>query len=133
MSTTLDRLADAGYCTVDWRRWQQGMCGTYAYALIQTDPTLRFGALGESESDGGWRLSHHFAHDDRYAYDSAGRHPLPYHGINGHLDLCHLDQHIDDYAPLDEEGTDEAEVTDARTHAETHQILHGRYEAHPRS
>jgi hypothetical protein len=78
--STMTDLADlqlAGYVIDEWSRWQQGYCGTYATALIQAVPGLRLGCL-----DGG----HHFtAHDDEFAYDSAGRHPLPYQGVRGDM------------------------------------------------
>lgn len=63
--------------------WQHGLCDTYALALIELYPHLRWGTLYESgaDEDGEFRLPQHwFAHDDEHAYDSLGRHPLPYTG-----------------------------------------------------
>jgi hypothetical protein len=93
---SLLRLQQRGYCTDEWWRWQQGQCGTYAVALMRLRPQLRFGTHGITRAGGGdassgWSPEHHFAHDDTYAYDSAGRHPLPYHGVYGDADYCELD------------------------------------------
>lgn len=55
-------------------RWQTGDCGAYAWALILARPALRLGAVrGRHDS-----YLHFFAHDDTHAYDSRGRHELPY-------------------------------------------------------
>lgn len=70
-------------CRDEWATWQQGNCGTYATALMAIDPTLRFGGVDFDNDPGYDNPSHYVAHDDRYAYDSAGRHPLPYQGICG--------------------------------------------------
>jgi hypothetical protein len=128
---TLDDLAAAGYITDEWSRWQQGGCQTYALALIRLDPTLRLGVLGETD-DGdaanGWSISHFIAHDDTYAYDSAGRHPLPYYGValSDETPPC-------DYAELDQDpdwhedpGTDQD-----RADAEAHALRHGIITASP--
>jgi hypothetical protein len=94
---TLAGLREAGYVTEEWQTWQQGHCGTYAVALIRAYPHLRFGTIGLTENGGGdasdgWRPAHHFAHDDTCAYDSAGRHQLPYYGVQpGTADYYELD------------------------------------------
>lgn len=72
----LEDFAAAGLCVDEWATWQQGHCGAYALALIELgggQPIMGLGVL-----DGG---DHFFAHDAAYAYDSAGRHTLPYRGI----------------------------------------------------
>lgn len=116
----LPTLADrerAGYVIDEWKRWQQGGCLEYAVALIRRYPGLRFGTLGESDGDGGWWVSHHIAHDDEWAYDSAGRHRLPYNGIDGVLDVVELNGNAEDY-----EYPDEDEVAAALLHIERHGI-----------
>src|SRR5690348_13286797 len=70
---SLQDLANAGYCTKEWDRWQDGRCGTYALALAQLCPDFEIGNI-----DSG---AHWFAHDSEYAYDSAGQHPLSYTGL----------------------------------------------------
>lgn len=122
---TLDDLADAGYCIEDWRRWQQGGCATYALALVAAHPRLRIGILGVSDHGGGWKVTHVHAHDDHFAYDSAGRHPLPYRGVHGDADVQLLDQDPDDYGLLEE--TDGAELAAAADHATRNVILAGRH------
>ena len=64
------------------------MCDTYALAMLDTHPNLRLGV-----ADGGM---HFFVHDDEYAYDSIGKHPLPYNGVNGDFDVVEYDQRRDD-------------------------------------
>lgn len=92
---SLQDLAAKGYVVDEWRRWQQGGCGTYALALLQAYPTLRLGvALNEEGVE-----THFVAHDGAYAYDSAGRHPLPYLGVQPSepFDELLLDQDPDDW------------------------------------
>lgn len=130
----LDHLQQAGYNTDGWSKWQQGHCGTYACALIAKHPHLRFGVMGEEDEDG-WRPTHYFAHDDHHAYDSAGKHPLPYHGIDGHANYSELDSHPDDWGlPHEESGPEgpEPHLAEAAEHAERHQIVQGRYGPHAR-
>lgn len=110
--------------TDEWARWQQGHCGTYAVALMRAFPHLRLAAIGYLDYDG-WRLAHFAAHDDHYAYDSAGRHPLPYRLIDGSADVCELDQVAGDYGiPEEEAGPEGAEVhlQDAWAHAQRNGI-----------
>jgi hypothetical protein len=109
-------LEHAGYITDEWARWQQGDCAIYAVALQQTHPGLRFGTL--TNADG--MLAHHFAHDDTHAYDSAGKHPLPYHGIKGDLPGMYLDEQASDYG-ADEEG-DPEDYEAAADHIRRHGI-----------
>lgn len=59
----------------DQADFQHGLCDTYALAMLEMYPRLKWGTLYK---DGVPR--HWFAHDDQYAYDSLGRHPLPYTG-----------------------------------------------------
>lgn len=56
--------------------WQHGLCDTYAKAMQELHPHLRLGTL---RTDG--LVDHWFMHDDEYAYDSLGRHRLPYTGF----------------------------------------------------
>lgn len=99
--------------TDQWRTWQQGGCLEYALALISERPTLRFGSLEDDEGT----VVHHFAHDDTYAYDSAGRHPLPYRGIDG--DLTPL---LDDF-PTDYDEPDPELLPDAVAHIRRNRTL----------
>ena len=95
-------LRERGWCTDEWGRWQQGGCATYALALIRAHPHLRLGVAGLTENgngdaSGGWRLCHVFAHDDTLAWDSAGRHPLPYLGVHDDMDYAELDADPEDW------------------------------------
>lgn len=123
----LQDLAAAGFVTDEWHIWQQGKCGTYAVALIAAHPHLRFGTLGQSEldPDDGWQATHHFAHDDTYAYDSAGRHPLPYRAIDGSCDLMFLDEQPDWYGVPEQDAGPEGiavHLRAAHAHATRHSI-----------
>lgn len=109
------------YCTDEWRRWQQGECLAYAVGLQRLDPTLRIGTLYEVDGEF-CRELHFFAHDDTFAYDSAGRHPLPYLGVTVIADGMRLDEQASEY-----DEPDEADVNDAAIHAGAHGILTGRY------
>lgn len=114
--TTLDSLQVAGYITDEWQWWQQGFCDVYALALMDTFPTLRFGVL----FDGDGCERHFFAHDDHWAYDSAGRHPLPYCG----LDPRDLEQELD-HTPEDwgaGESGDSFLTAAAHAHIQRHRI-----------
>lgn len=66
-------------------RWQNGDCGAYAVVLRQEFPNLTFGALGVVDGDF-FAETHHFVHDENFAYDSLGAHPMPYRGLNGDMD-----------------------------------------------
>ena len=127
---TLRDLHQRGYCTDEWTRWQQGQCGTYAVALMRLRPGLRFGTLGITKAgagdpSSGWTPEHHFAHDDTYAYDSACRHPLPYHGVHGDADYYELDGEPGDWDQLGEEGSREPDIAAAQEHARRNRILDG--------
>jgi hypothetical protein len=131
-AATLRDLQQRGYCTDEWSRWQQGQCGTYAIALMRLKPQLRFGTLGstrtgDGDASSGWTPEHHFAHDDTYAYDSAGQHPLPYHGVHGDADYYELDGAPGDWDRLSEEGSGEPDIADAQEHARRNRILDGDY------
>ncbi|KQP63096.1 hypothetical protein [Nocardioides sp. Leaf285] len=123
---SLAEVAAAGYVTDEWSTWQQGDCAAYATALVDAHPHLRFAVLGCTEngagdaSDGWWE-THCFAHDDTYAYDSAGRHPLPYWGIEGTADYAEYNSDPDWYGCRDE--FDDKDFAAARAHAERHDIL----------
>jgi hypothetical protein len=125
---SLAELSRAGYITEDWHRWQQGQCGTYALALMRMQPGLRLGVSGitengDGDASGGWRPVHFYAHDDAHAYDSAGRHPLPYHGVHGSLDYHEHDARPDDWSLPDEESTGESDIKTAQDHARRNGIL----------
>jgi hypothetical protein len=112
----------------EWRRWQQGNCGIYAHALRRTDTALRFGVLGETLGTGWWPL-HYFAHDEQFAYDSAGRHRLPYRGLDGSFDVMVLDQAPEDWGVPDEEAAAserEVEIGRAEAHVRLWEILRDR-------
>lgn len=66
-------------------RWQTGDCGAYAVALRQMFPDTHYGVLGYFDGEF-FVPKHHFTHDDEFAYDSLGKHALPYHGVNGMMD-----------------------------------------------
>lgn len=121
---TLEDLAAAGYIVDEWEAWQQGDCDLYALALISLDPSLHFGVLGESYEDewgGGWYERHYFAHDGSYAYDSAGRHTLPYHGVHGDCDVVVLDQTPEDFGV--QVGMRTASLAAAVAHANRHGVM----------
>jgi hypothetical protein len=101
----------------DPRAYQTGLCGTYARVLKEIRPELRFGVAGEANELGGYWPRHWFAHDNEYAYDSLGKHRLPY---VGNWDTCKLD--IDPTSRLAYENPDEQQLQRARAHANT---LHG--------
>lgn len=116
---SLDDVAAAGYVVDGWSRWQRGECAEYALALIKENPHLRFGVLGESDlGDGdaseGWSERHCVAHDDDYAYDSAGRHPLPYRGVEGDCDYAELDAAPEDFGYESDPETERAATMHAR-------------------
>lgn len=62
-----------GYITDQWPDWQQGGCGAYAGVLSGFCPWLEACQL----DDGG----HFYMTDGTWAYDSAGRHKMPYYGL----------------------------------------------------
>lgn len=67
--------------------WDQGLCGDYAVALQQLHPGLRLGVIGVKQSYG-FDAHHYFAHDENFAYDVTGAHPLPaYLARAGDLDV----------------------------------------------
>lgn len=118
---SLKDVSAAGYNTDEWSRWQQGQCGTYACGLQQMRPDLGIGTF-----DG----SHFFAHDTTHAYDSAGRHPLPYTGIEGQAEHVELNVSAAEWGlPHEEAGPEGSEVHIAAAvrHAQRHGILEGRY------
>lgn len=112
---TPDELAQAGYVTDDWDKWQGGGCLEYAHALHQKYPHLGIGALVEHDGEF-TREQHFFAHDDDYAYDSAGRHSLPYRGVHDDFDM---------QSGIDLDDFDEPDpnlVAEARQHIDRHGI-----------
>ena len=113
---TLTELEAADYCTDEWSRWQQGGCLEYAYALVRLDPELSFGAILNEGVE-----THFFAHDGRFAYDSAGRHPLPYLGIAPH---AAVEQELD-VDPGWYDDPDPDLIIDAMQHAVRNRILSG--------
>jgi 8-oxo-dGTP diphosphatase len=124
----LEALRRRGYCTDDWDRWQQGNCGTYAAALVRAHPHLSFGVAGYSDDDG-WSPAHFFAHDDTHAYDSAGKHPLPYRGVHGDMDIQELGHAPEDWGMPEEEGAGDQEVSAAQEHARRNRIVEGGFGA----
>lgn len=118
---TLAQLQADGLCIEEWRDWQQGQCGTYAVALITLNPALRFG--GVDFSGEGWP-GHFVAFDEHYAYDSAGRHPLPYCGVHGDGAWLGYSGSPEDYGlPEDESGDPRKAVA----HAIRNGILQGHH------
>ena len=128
----LDARLDAGYCIDEWFLWQRGWCRTYAMALIMARPSLRLGVAGYEEHGEyapGWWPQHFFAHDDEFAYDSAGRHPLPYHGVDGDFDHVELDTDPEAWGDVfAEEGTDYVNFVEAVRHSVRNGILIGWYQ-----
>ena len=103
-------------------RWSTGKCGTYACAVMKGKPGTRLGVAGYSELGGGdasegWMPSHYFAHDDQNAYDSAGVHPLPYHGINNQFDYVELNHDPKNWSLPQEEGATPDTLQQATEHA----------------
>ncbi len=123
----LDSVRRAGYATEDYERWQFGKCATYARALMKMRPGLKFGAMGVGSVEHKYP-THYFAHDSRYAYDSAGLHLLPYHGITYHADYSDLDQ--DPHGPGVPPDACEQDIVDAQDHARRNGILAGRHQRH---
>lgn len=121
----LDSVRRAGYATEDYERWQFGQCATYARALMQMKPGLKFGVMGVGSGEHKYP-THFFAHDNRYAYDSAGRHPLPYRGITHHADYCDLDQ--DPQGPTVPPDASGQGIAAAQDHARRNGILEGRHQ-----
>jgi hypothetical protein len=125
----LASLEAAGYVTDEWERWQQGQCGTYALALLRMQPSLRLGVCGITgngggDASGGWMAQHFYAHDDTHAYDSAGRHVLPYLCIDApDIDYAELDARPADRDLMSEEGTGEQDIAAAQAHARRHGTL----------
>jgi hypothetical protein len=120
-------LADRGYNITGWKRWQQGGCHAYALGLIEIRSALRFGTIVQREQTGEDTFdheTHHFAHDDTYAYDSAGRHPLPYLGIDPPPNYHAV---LDDDPAYYDSDIDPDEIAAAVAHADEHRILAGRY------
>lgn len=80
-----------GALSVQDSLWQKGGCAEYALALVKKYTHLSLGVTGAVDMhDPDWEpwsgepapletVNHVFAHDENYAYDSLGRHPLPYH------------------------------------------------------
>lgn len=118
----LDRVAASGGVIDEWRRWNQGQCGIYALALIQLRPALRFGSVCDAEG-----AYHHFAHDDDFAYDSAGRHLLPYLGLFPMpgdfmlLDGCAAFYGLPE--DMESEHGAESDIADAIDHIRRHNLL----------
>jgi hypothetical protein len=83
------------------------------------------GVLGLSNDEGGWEPTHYFAHDGEFAYDSAGRHPLPYHGVDGTHDMSVLDQTAEDWGLPDEDigPQPDLDIAAAQAHAARNGIL----------
>lgn len=115
---TLAEVANAGYNTDEWKRWQQGECGTYAAGLKKLNPKLRVAAGDDGE--------HFYAYDKGFAYDSAGRHPMPYRGIEGQLQHVQRNANLDHYGEGPGWAADE-DIQAAADHAQRHGILEGRY------
>jgi hypothetical protein len=104
-------------------RWQTGNCGTYARALIQMRPGLRLGALGvrdDPDDPESMSAEHYFAHDDTHAYDSLGKHPLPYTRPGWPV------QELDwpDHGVAEEEFDTRDEIDDALYRAQSHALKH---------
>lgn len=100
----------------DSRYWIWSGCAEYACALHELNPALRFGRhveYDEPDEDGfiGWYTNHVFVHDDSHAYDSLGKHPLPYN--DGEYDT-EYDVPREDI--MDEWSIDASRVSEAHMH-----------------
>ena len=119
---TIMRVASLGLCTDEWSLWNQGQCGIYALALIAWRPTLRFGSVCDQNGP-----YHHFAHDDDYAWDSSGRHTLPYLGLSPEPhDFMELDGNpLEHGLPEDMASANgpESDLADATDHIRRNHIL----------
>ena len=73
----------------DDKLWHQGYCAEYAIALVRKNPNLKLGFSAAVDMYADWEpwsgepapyetINHVFAHDDKYAYDALGKHPMPY-------------------------------------------------------
>lgn len=106
-------------------RWSSGECGTYACALQQARPDLRLGVAGHKTAEG-FEPQHFFAHDDTHAYDSSGKHALPYHGARGQFGHAELEHDPKDWGlPGDEAGPEGPEpgLRAAQEHARSIGLL----------
>lgn len=103
------RMVSATLSAMD--EWQHGLCDCYALAMMQEHPHLRLGVAGTTFDDngGGWWPNHYFAHDDTHAYDSLGKHPLPYNGSQGQFDHVELDQSPEAWGLPENGGPDDIE------------------------
>jgi hypothetical protein len=110
-------------------RWQEGECGTYATALQRMRPGLMIGTAGGEPGDDedDWDVEHFFAHDQDAAYDSAGRHELPYTGRWRYCLLNINPHHFDVLSAEHEPDSAEAEraIAQAQQHITRHRILDG--------
>ena len=105
--------------------YQAGLCGTYAAGLIQLRPDLRMGVAGDEKDDDDQLVPrHYFAHDDHGAYDSAGRHPLPYPGRRSYSQLDAGDPWVLDAEHESRAAAEEA-IARAQEHAIRHRVLEG--------
>lgn len=124
-------------CRDEWSRWQQGGCGTYAHALMMERPGLRLGGVDFWPEPGYDNPTHFVAHDGEYAYDSAGRHRLPYGGIEGKGKwLPDIGEPEHWGIPEDEAEygvPDEDRYAAAVAHIRCHRILDGTYGTTPGS
>lgn len=117
---------DAGWVTDEWERWQQGDCLQYAAALLELRPDLHSGSFGDTYTDEdldpeyatSHMVNHHFVTDGTWAWDSAGRHRMPYLGIDGTADFCWEDDPVEDYEEIIPEA-----VVAAKDHARRHDIF----------
>ncbi len=94
--------------------FQHGACIEYAHALKQRFPHLQLGTLTIPDDEDDWQ--HVFMHDGENAYDSAGTHPMPYHGPAGQWEP-HYDADFDWYDEPDPDLLDAA-----HKHIERHGI-----------
>lgn len=98
---------------------------------------LKMGVAGHlDDEDGSFEIGHAFAHDKTHAYDSSGKHPLPYLGIHHQFTHHELNQNPADYEFPEEESGPEGSapnIRDAMAHASRNGILEGRYGSHAAS
>lgn len=124
----------------EFSRWNQGQCGTYATALMKLNPKLRLGGIDfhNIEPDSEFANPGHFAaHDDTHAYDSTGRHPLPYRGIEADeypgrwipdIGTPHdFGLPRDEAGPAGSDHSEQANMRAATAHAKRHGILDGKW------
>jgi len=109
-------------------RWQRGACLSYAQALKECDPNLQYGMhFGPNTDpdypDAQWEPLHVFAHDGEFAYDSLGRHALPYERWDK------TEYGVDEEIAISTDFREDGNTEEALEHIE---VMHPQYRAQAR-